>query len=155
MGGTILCGITDSAEGRAAAQLAGALSKRLGLRLVLAHVVDGVTVEALQGVTGQEILRGTELAMAEIAADLDAGSGTESRLVVGERAERLAQIGAEEGADLIVIGSRTHGLRGRHFRSTLARELEAVTPVPVLIAPPQTRPRTERRLALAGASAAR
>jgi nucleotide-binding universal stress UspA family protein len=155
MGGTILCGVTDSAEGRAAAQLAGALSMRLGLRLVLAHVFDGVTAEALQGVSGQQILSGTQRAMAEIASDANAGSGTESRLAVGERAERLAQIGAEEGADLIVIGSRPRGFRGRHLRSTLARELEAVTPVPVLIAPPQTRRRSERRLAPAEASVAR
>ena len=39
MHGTIVCGVTDSAEGRAAAQLAAALAARLGLRLVLVHIV--------------------------------------------------------------------------------------------------------------------
>src|SRR5580658_5278368 len=38
MAGTIVCGVGDSAEGRDAIQLAAALSRRLGLRLVLVHV---------------------------------------------------------------------------------------------------------------------
>jgi nucleotide-binding universal stress UspA family protein len=122
---------------------------------VLAHVVDGVPDEALQSVTGQQVLRGAERAVREIAREMEGQNGTEGRIVIGDRAERLAQLGAEEGADLIVIGSRTGGFRGRHLRSTLARELEAATPVPVLVAPPQTRKRTERRLAVAEASGAR
>jgi hypothetical protein len=51
MAGTILCGVTDSPEGRDAAQLADALSARLGLRLVLAHVVDGIPVAAEESLT--------------------------------------------------------------------------------------------------------
>jgi hypothetical protein len=35
MGGTIVCGVSETAEGRAAAHLAAALGGRLGLRLVL------------------------------------------------------------------------------------------------------------------------
>ena len=154
-GGTIVCGVTDSPEGRAAAQLAGAVSARLGLRLVLAHVVDGLPSVALDSVTGQQLLSGAERTLKEIGQEVQPYNGTESRIAVGDRAERLAQFAAEEGADLLVIGSRPRGFRGRHLRSTLARELEAATPVPVLIAPPQTRKRTGCRLAVAEASAAR
>jgi hypothetical protein len=50
---------------------------------------------------------------------------------------------------VIVLGSRPRGARGRQLRCTLARELEAATTVPVLIAPPATRARSGRRLALA------
>ena len=155
MGGTILCGVTDSSEGRAAAQVANALSVRLGLRLVLAHVVDGLPNEALDSVTGQQQLKGAERAVREIAQQMDGQNATEGRVAIGQRAQRLTQIAADEGADLIVIGSRMRGFRGRHLRSTLARELEAATPVPVLIAPPQTRRRTEQRLAVAELSGAR
>ena len=42
MGGTIVCGVRDSADGHTAAELACALGRRLGLRLVLAHAVDGL-----------------------------------------------------------------------------------------------------------------
>jgi nucleotide-binding universal stress UspA family protein len=153
--GTIVCGVTDSTEGRAAAQLAGALSARLGLRHVLAHVVDGLPTEALESVTGQQLLSGATRTLREIGQEVQPYNGTESRIAVGDRAERLAQLAAEEGADLLVIGSRPRGFRGRLLRCTLARELEAATPVPVLVAPPQTRKRTDRRLTVAEASAAR
>jgi nucleotide-binding universal stress UspA family protein len=153
--GTIVCGVTDSPEGRAAAQLAGALSARLGLRLVLAHVIDGLPSEALDSVTGRHLLSGAEHTLREIGQEVQPYNGTESRIAVGDRAERLAQLAAEEGADLLVIGSRPRGFRDRHLRCTLARELEAATQIPVLIAPPQTRKRTERRLTVAEPSAAR
>ena len=147
MAGTILCDVTDSAEGRDAAQLADALSARLGLRLVLAHVVDGIPVGAEESVTALQGRKGGERLLRAIARDLGPGRELELRLAHGNRAERLAQFVAEEGADLIVVGSRPQGLRGRKLRCTLARELEAATPVPVLIAPPQARKRSDRRLA--------
>ena len=66
----------------------------------------------------------------------------------GNRVDGLVQTAAEEGADVIVLGSRPRGARGRQLRCTLACELEAATVVPVLIAPPATRERSGRRLAL-------
>lgn len=152
MGGTTLCCVTDSSEGRAAAQLAGALSERLGLRLVFAHVVD-VPPGSEESLTARQGQAGAERALAAIARETGLPSGTESRVVIGDRADRLAWIAAEEGADLIVLGSRASGFRGRKLGCTLARELEAVTPTPVVVAPPQTRKRNRRRLALADEAA--
>jgi nucleotide-binding universal stress UspA family protein len=145
MSGTIVCGVTVSDEGRAAAQLAGALSERLRLRLVLAHVVD-VPPGAGESLTARQGISGAERALAELVEDI--GGDAEARIVVGPRAERLAQVADEEGADLIVLGSRKGGLRGGRLRCTLAQELEAATPAPIVIAPPQTRRRAEQRLAL-------
>jgi nucleotide-binding universal stress UspA family protein len=147
MGGTILCGVTDSPGGRDAAQLADALSARLGLRLVLAHVVDGIPVGAEESLTALQGRMGGERLLTAITRELAADQELELRLAHGDRAKRLAQFATEEGADLIVVGSRPQGLLGRKLRCTLARELEAATPVPVLIAPPQTRKRSGRRLA--------
>jgi nucleotide-binding universal stress UspA family protein len=73
--------------------------------------------------------------------------------MVGNRAGALAQVAAEEGADLIVIGSRPAGLGSRKLRCTLVRELEAATPVPVVLAPPATRKRSDQRLAVAAGTA--
>jgi len=64
-------------------------------------------------------------------------------------------VAVEEGADVIVVGSRPRGARGRQLRCSLARELEAAQGVPVLIAPPATRSRSARRLALAEAPSGR
>ena len=135
MGGTIVCGVTGSVDGRCATELAAALAARLRLRLVLVHVVAGGPADA-----AEELL-------ARAAADT--GEAAEARVVAGPRAEALAQVAAEEGADLIVVGSQPAGVLGRRLQCSLARELEAATPVPVLIAPPSTRKRSVDRLALA------
>jgi nucleotide-binding universal stress UspA family protein len=76
----------------------------------------------------------------------------ELRIVPGDHAEAVARVAAEEGADLLVVGARPAGLGGRHLRWRLARELEAATPVPVLVAPPATRRRSSRRLAAAASN---
>ena len=152
-GGTIVCGITDSPDGRLAAEHAHALGARLGLRLVLVHVIDGVPAGTQDSLTARQRQRGAEVTLDALIREL--GNGTEGRVVLGSRAERLAQIASEEGADLIVLGSRAAGLGSRHLRCTLARELAAETPVPVLVAPPSTRKRSPRRLAAAGNVVAR
>jgi nucleotide-binding universal stress UspA family protein len=73
----------------------------------------------------------------------------ETRIAVGDHVEALTRVAAEEGADLIIVGSRAVGFGGRNLRCGLVRDLEAATPVPVLVAPPSTRKRSERRLGLA------
>jgi nucleotide-binding universal stress UspA family protein len=157
MRGTIVCGVTDAAEGRAAAQLAAAVAARLGLRLVLVHVIAG-TPQVAHDEAEKPAGDGIEQTLEAIAREV--GDAVEIRIVRGNRADRLAQIAAEEGADVIVLGSRPRGARARHTRArqlrcTLARELEAATVVPILIAPPATRERSGRRLALVGAAAGR
>lgn len=152
-GGTIVCGISESAEGRLAGELAHALGARLGLRLVLVHVIEGVPPGTHESLTARQRQRGAEMTLDALVREF--GHGTEARVVLGGRAEGLAQVAAEEGADLIVLGSRPAGLGSRHLRSSLARELDAETPVPVLVAPPATRKRSPRRLAAAGSAVAR
>ena len=151
--GTVVCGVTATPDGRGAAELAGALGMRLGLRLVLVHVVDGVPPGTDESLSARQRHAGAERVLDEIARDI--GEGTEKRIMTGNRAEALAQVAAEEGADLVVIGSRPAGFGNRKLRSTLARELEATTPVPVVVAPPTTRKRTEQRLAVAAGAAPR
>jgi nucleotide-binding universal stress UspA family protein len=134
MAGTIVCGVGDSAEGRDAIQLAAALSRRLGLRLVLVHV--------------RPKRRGGESLLYRLSDEFDLEGAVELREGVGESAQSLAQIAAEEGADLIVLWSRRSRLWGRGIECRLAVELEAVTAIPVVIAPPQTVRRSGRRLAV-------
>jgi nucleotide-binding universal stress UspA family protein len=153
MGGTVVCGVAEGPAGRCAAEVAHALVARLGLRLVLVHVVDGVPPGTHESLSARQRHAGAERILDEIARDI--GNGTETRVMIGNRVESLAQVAAEEGADLIVIGSRPAGLANRKLRSTLARELEAATPVPVVLAPPTTRRRSDHRLAVATGAATR
>jgi nucleotide-binding universal stress UspA family protein len=101
-----------------------------------------------------ETERGRE-AVDSVLDGLDRSDSVEVRVVAGNRVDALTRIAAEEGADLIVVGSRPRGARARQLRCSLARELEAAQAVPVLIAPPATRRRSRRRLALAEAAAGR
>jgi nucleotide-binding universal stress UspA family protein len=153
MGGTIICGVRESSDGRSAAELAGALGTRLGLRLVLVHVVDGVPSGTEGSLTARQRRTGGEQILNAVAREM--GNRMEKRVVLGDRAEGLAQVAAEEGADMIVLGSRSTGPGGRKLRCALARELEASTPVPVVVAPPSTRKRGNRRLSLAANASTR
>jgi nucleotide-binding universal stress UspA family protein len=153
MGGTIICGVSETPDGRVAAELARALGARLGLRLVLVHVIDGVPPGTDDSLSARQRQSGAEKMLTEIAREI--GNGTEKRVLLGDRAEVLARVAAEEGADLVVVGSRSAGLGSRKLRSNLARQLEAVTPVPVVVAPPATRRRSTRRLNAAANPAAR
>ena len=144
MRGTVICGVADSDEGRTALSVATELSKRLGLRLVLVHVADGIAPHDVNGegsesVTTRAGREGAARLVARLAAEHGVAGSAEQRSAVGDPAALLGEIAAEEAADLIVVGSRARGRLRRRLESGLARHLETTTSVPVLIAPPRTR----------------
>ncbi len=143
MRGTIVCGVTAGDEGRGALAVAAKLSERLGLRLVLVHVADGVARgddngEVSESVTARSDREGAARLVARLAAEHGVAGRAEQRSAVGDPGALLGQIAAEEAADLIVVGSRARGRLRPGLESRLARQLETTTPVPVLIAPPRT-----------------
>jgi nucleotide-binding universal stress UspA family protein len=144
MNGTVVCALTDGAENEDAVAQAAEVSERLGLRLVLAHVTDGIGSLGNgddESVTMKGDHKAAEALLEELARDHDVGESAERRVALGDPATRLGQIASEEAADVIVVGARTRGWGRRGLESRLAQELESETPVPVLIAPPRTRPR--------------
>jgi nucleotide-binding universal stress UspA family protein len=145
MRGTLVCGLTDGEDAVGTVGLAVELTQRLGMRLVLAHVaegfapnVDGVNVEESVTTKGNRV--GAERLLGQLAAEHGVAETAERRTAVGQPATLLSQIAAEEAADLILLGSRERGWPRRGLESRLAAQLEAETPVPILIAPPRTRP---------------
>jgi nucleotide-binding universal stress UspA family protein len=151
--GTIVCGVTDSDEGRGALELGVELSERLGLRLVLAHVAEGIVPiggDDSDSVTMKGNRQGAERLLADLAHEYGVADSAQRRVAVGDPAVLVGQIAAEEAADMILVGSRTRGWRRRGLESKLAGELESETPVPVLIAPPSAR-RRRKPVAAGGA----
>ena len=145
MRGTLVCGLTHGEDAVGTVGLAVELTQRLGMRLVLAHVaegfapnVDGVDVEESVTMKGNRV--GAERLLGQLAAEHGVAETAERRIAVGQPATLLGQIAAEEAADLILVGSRERGWPRRGLESRLAAQLEAETPVPILIAPPRTRP---------------
>jgi nucleotide-binding universal stress UspA family protein len=143
MPGTIVCGVSDSDAGRGALTLAAELSKRLGLRLVLVHVADGIPPVDANGEDSESVStradgQGAARLVARLAVEHGVADSAEQRSAVGDPAALLGQIAAEEAADMIVVGARARGRLRPGLESRLARALETATPVPVLIAPPRT-----------------
>jgi nucleotide-binding universal stress UspA family protein len=153
--GTVVCGVTDNDEGHAALELGLELSQRLGLRLVLAYVAEGLASfdgadEDSESVTMKGNRRGGELFLGRLAREYGVGESAECRVAVGEPALLVGQIAAEEAADVIVVGSRARRWPTRGLQSGLAERLKSETSVPILIAPPANGRR--RRAAAAGAA---
>jgi nucleotide-binding universal stress UspA family protein len=140
MRGTLVCAVTDAEAGEDAVALGADLSERLGLRLVLAHAVDGIAVaDSNESVTMKQNRQGAERRLRQLAEQHGVADTAEQRVAIGEPAVLFGQIAAEEAADVIVVGARSRGWRRRSLDSTLAGELETETPVPVLLAPRRTR----------------
>lgn len=141
MRGTIVCGVTDSDEGHAALELGVELSRRLGLRLVLAHVAEGLTRfdgvgDDSESVTTRANRRGGELFLGRLAREYGIDETADCRVAVGEPALLVGRIATEEAADVIVVGSRARRWPARGLESKLAESLKSATAVPILIAPP-------------------
>jgi nucleotide-binding universal stress UspA family protein len=141
MHGTVVCALTDAAEKGDAVAQASEISERLGLRLVLAHVVEGIAAlgDGDESMTMKADRVAAERQLAELARDHGLEERAERRIAVGDPATLVGQIASEEAADMIVVGARARGWRRRGLESTLAQELETETPVPVLVAPPRLR----------------
>jgi nucleotide-binding universal stress UspA family protein len=141
MAGTVLCGVNDSAGARNAARVAGAISKQLDVRLVLVHVADAFTLADGsagndESVTTIQARSGGKRLLDQLTAEQGLRRA-EQRIEVGDPAERLAQVAAEERAALILVGARAQRRRWRPaLRSDFSRELAHVTPCPVLVVPP-------------------
>jgi nucleotide-binding universal stress UspA family protein len=137
---TIVCGIDDSPGADEALRVARTLSTNLNLRLVLAHVAAGWNVAAgwTQGadesVSTNQARQGGDRLLERAAREHNLEA--ERRVELGEPAEVLAQIAAEEAATLIVLGSRRQGRLRPALRSGLAGELAASAPCPVVIVLP-------------------
>jgi nucleotide-binding universal stress UspA family protein len=140
MAGTVLCGVHESAGAVNAVSVAGELSKRLELRLVLVHVAKPFTVTDGSGATEESVTTqaksGGKLLVERLGAERGLG-GMEQRIEVGDPAERLAEVAAEERAALIFVGACTQRRRWKPgLRSDLSRELARMSPCPVVVVPP-------------------
>ena len=143
MRGTLVCEVNDNEHGRAALEMGVELSDRLGLRLVLAYASDGPAAGngADEGAApvSMNAREGFARLLAQLAAEHGVADRAERRFGTGDAAAVIAQIAAEEAADLIVVGAGTRGRLRRGLDSRLADQLGSETAVPVLIAPPRGR----------------
>ena len=136
---TILCAVDESPGAAEAVAVASGLSDDLGLRLVLAHVVDGyrrTNGMTMDGIQAQEDGR---LLLERIARTHSLDGDADRRVEVGDRASELSRIAGEEAAVVIVLGSHHRSRRRRSLMSQLSAELGSAAPCPVVVVPPRPR----------------
>ena len=142
----IVCGVDGSADSQAALGVAVDLAARLRLRLIMANVVEPSPTPyagaSLGGAMPQSRLptmdREEEVAkglLTEISEAM-ALERADQRVVIGYAAERLADLADEEGAELIVVGSRGRGAFKAAFLGSVSTSLIGVARCPVLVVPP-------------------
>jgi nucleotide-binding universal stress UspA family protein len=136
---TIVCGIDGSPGARSALRVATELAEALRLRVVAVHVADGFG-------GGQELnetpailrMRGNaERVLANVLYDEQLVGRVDWRAEVGNVAERLVAVAAEERALLILLGARSKGKPWTFLRSRIAGEIVRKSSVPVIVVPPQ------------------
>jgi nucleotide-binding universal stress UspA family protein len=140
--GTIVCTVDDSEGVDAAVRAALRIAERFDARILLVSIAAG---DGLAPGTedGESAGRRLERIVARHGLPEE-----EHRVAVGDPVESVTVIAAEEAADLIVVGAR-RGLLGRSFRSSLASELAATAPCPVVVAPPEAADAAPARPSLA------
>jgi nucleotide-binding universal stress UspA family protein len=136
---TIVCAVDESTGAAEAISVASGLSKNLGLRLVLAHVVDGHNRNNGVAVEGVEAQQGGQRLLERIARKHNLEAAADHRAEVGDRASELSRIAGEEAAAVIVVGSRSRSRRRRSLISRLSAELRSTAPCPILVVPPRPR----------------
>lgn len=151
----IVCGVDGSPDSQAALGVAVDLAARLRLRLVMANVIEPshapyAGTASLGGAMSQPRLPTTDQ-QEEVAegllTELSAAMRLERadrRVVIGYAAERLADLADEEGAELIVVGSRGRGAFKAAFLGSVSTSLIGVARCPVLVVPPGATNAVER-----------
>jgi nucleotide-binding universal stress UspA family protein len=120
---TIVCGVDKSDAAEPVADTARWLANRLQSRLVLMHVVEEPLQEA------EELVK-------SIRVRMSLGPGDDLRLVEGSPRERLLAAVEQDGADLLVVGSRGRGAIRSAVFGSVSRSLATSAPCPVVVVSP-------------------
>ena len=145
---TIICGVDGSAASVVALDVAAGLAERQDARLLMVHAVqhavggNGAASAHARLITERE----TEAAelLLEHLAEAAGLEHAERRVVSGHPAERLAELADDEGAELIVVGSRGRSSFKAGLLGSTATSLIAIARCPVLVVPQSTRATTRR-----------
>lgn len=142
--GRVLCAVDASDEARDAARVAARVARALDKELVL--VCAGASPSAARRATEmlavleQETERTAQVAEATLA-ELGLGGRASYRLAFGEAGPLVARIARDEGADLVVVGSRRRGLLLAALFGSVSAGVARNAPCPVLVVPAGSAPR--------------
>jgi nucleotide-binding universal stress UspA family protein len=148
----IICGVDGSPDSRLALGVAASLARRLAARLIVVNVVAALRDPVVPTLAYAPMARpvGSMPPMTARRTDVDVEAAeamlerilneerlpdAEPQTVVGDPAERLADLADDEGAELIVVGSRGRGAFKAAFLGSVSNSLVGVARCPVLVVP--------------------
>lgn len=133
----ILVGVDDSPGSEAMLDSVGRLAAATGGKVVLVHVKD--LVPGRVGTGSESAESAEEVVEGAAARVLESGGTVDKQLVVAPSirgaAWEICQVAQAEGADLIVVGSRGHGVWAGAVLGSVSQRVAQFASCPVLIVP--------------------
>jgi nucleotide-binding universal stress UspA family protein len=159
---SILCGVDGSHHARVALRHAARLARKLGVRLVVAHVVQpplsspgvGPTARQLMTIPIDALLASGEALVDKILEEEEL-MGAKRRVLLGFPGDRLADLADDEAAELIIVGSRGRGAVKSALLGSVSTDVIGVARRPVLVVPSRADVPSRERGEARGASLAR
>ncbi len=132
----IVCGTDFSPPAVEAVDIAAAMARRLGTRLVLAHVADfhGMAVDPALFETA--LSRRRDEIDREAGRLRDLGTVVEEKLLSGSVFDELIAAAIESNGQLLVVGAVGHGLPMRLLIGSVAERTAETSPIPTLVVRP-------------------
>ena len=136
----IVCGTDFSATAVEAVDLAAAMAKRLGTKLVLVHVDEFHGMAAVDPTLFEAALSQRRGELDREAARLrKSGIVVEEKLLSGSAFDELVTAAIESNGRLLVVGAVGHGLPRRLLVGSVAERAAETSPIPTLVVRPGSR----------------
>jgi nucleotide-binding universal stress UspA family protein len=136
----IVCGFDGSEQSMKAARMAGDFARKYGAELTLVYVVEPYSPPVdLPGISFVDWIEPHRKAatrlIAEAAAKVAESAGVTPRteVRVGPPANEIAFLAKDQGADLLVVGSRGLGAVKRMLLGSVADHVVHLAEIPVLV----------------------
>lgn len=136
----IVCGTDFSPAAMEAVDIAAAIARKLGTKLILVHVDEFREMAAVDPKMFEATLSQKQAELGREAERLrKAGTVVEEKLVTGSAFDELVSAASKSNGRLTVVGAVGHGLARRLLVGSVAERTAETSPIPTLVVRPKSR----------------
>ena len=133
----IICGTDFSATASEALDVAAAMARRLGAKLVLVHVDEFYGMASVDPTLFESALTHRRGELDRVAGRLrELGTDVDEKLLSGSAFEQLVTAATDAKGRLVVVGAVGHGLAMRLLLGSVAERTAESSPIPTLVVRP-------------------